>query len=225
MNKVQSASYSTFPTPSITISVESPRNRHEALLDSRADANIMPLSVYHKLCNKAKSESTAHLYNFQKQQVSTQGEAKIQIFYEGVSLTAKFQLVDCHSDPTIILGKPWIVKHACTLNFALSRMQFTIDGHQFSTPMKKPHTIRLPSTVTVAPPQQPRRNPQLPNLFPNGKRKFILSIHKLNRISPIDLGEFQPLKDGSQRNFSKHNVSLRAQNRFGYQNVHNRIQK
>ena len=47
INKVQSASSSTFPTPSITISIESPTNHHEALLDSGADANIMPLSVYH----------------------------------------------------------------------------------------------------------------------------------------------------------------------------------
>ena len=38
INKVQAAGSSTFPTPSINISVESPRNFQEALLDSGADA-------------------------------------------------------------------------------------------------------------------------------------------------------------------------------------------
>ena len=106
INKVQSAGSLTFPTPSINISVESPCNIQEALLDSGADANIMPTSVYNKLCNKATSELTAHLYNFQKQLVSTQGMATIQIFYEGVSSKAEFQLVDCQGD-TIIILNPW----------------------------------------------------------------------------------------------------------------------
>ena len=113
---MQAAGSSTFLTPSINISVESPRNFQEALLDLGADANIMPISVYNRLRNKATLESTAHLYNFQKQPVSTHGVASIQIFYEGVSSMAEFQLVDCQSDTTIILGKPWIVRHACTLN-------------------------------------------------------------------------------------------------------------
>ena len=66
INNVQTSSKLQLPMPILTVAVESQHYFHEALLDSSADANILTISIYNHLCNKAKLESQDHLYNFQK---------------------------------------------------------------------------------------------------------------------------------------------------------------
>ena len=107
INKV--ATSSNHPQPIIKVAVEAMHNQHEALLDSGADANILPLSIFHTLKNKAKVESTKRLYNFQRQRVTPHGSAFVNLYIQGLPCKIYFQVVDCGEDSTIILGKPWIV--------------------------------------------------------------------------------------------------------------------
>ena len=62
INKVKT--FSHLPELVIPVAVETMHKQHEALLDSRADANILPLSIFQTLKNKAKVESIECLYNF-----------------------------------------------------------------------------------------------------------------------------------------------------------------
>ena len=64
INKVKTSS--NLLEPIITIAVEAMHKQHEALLDLGVDANILPLSIFQTLRNKAKVESIECLYNFQK---------------------------------------------------------------------------------------------------------------------------------------------------------------
>lgn len=86
INKAQTASTSILPSPIITIAVETPLNKHDALLDSGADINIMPLTIYNRLRNKSKVASSSKIYNFQRNATQSQGEASISITFEGASL-------------------------------------------------------------------------------------------------------------------------------------------
>ena len=107
INKVESSSH--LPKPVIIVVVEIMHKQHEALLDSGVDANILPLSIFNTLKNKAKVDSTECLYNFQWQRVTLQGSAFVNLYVQGLPCNTYFQVVDCGKDNTIILGKPWIV--------------------------------------------------------------------------------------------------------------------
>ena len=107
INKVATSSH--LPQPVITVAVEAMHKKHEALLDSGKDANILPLSIFHTLKNKAKAESTEHLYNFQRQRVTPHGSAFVNLYIQGLPCKTDFQVVNCGKDNTIILGKPWIM--------------------------------------------------------------------------------------------------------------------
>ena len=108
---------------------------HEALLDSGADANILPLSIFQQLKNKAKVESEECLYNFQRQRVTSYGGAFVNLYIQGLPSKMYFQVVDCGQDSTIILGKPWIVQHQCQLNFAKGRILFSLAHKKINLPM------------------------------------------------------------------------------------------
>ena len=157
INNVRTASTFSFPAPIINIAVESPLNKHDALLDSGADANIMPLAIYNRLRNKSKMATASILYNFQRTETESHGEACISITFEGASSLTNFHIVDCNSEDTLILGKPWIIEHRCTLNFADSRLQFKIANTHFSVPMRKSDNVdKLPQTQ----PQQTTPKPK-----------------------------------------------------------------
>ena len=55
INKVKT--FSNLPELVIQVAVEAMHKQHEALLDSGADANILPLSIFQTLKNKDKVES------------------------------------------------------------------------------------------------------------------------------------------------------------------------
>ena len=139
INKVQASSRPQLPMPILTVAVENLQKFHKALLDSRANANIMPLSIYNTQHNKAKSESQDYLYNFQRQSITSHGNAFINIYFQGLLCKTNFQIMDCKEDSTIILDKPWIVLHQCELNFATTCIIFSLHNHQLSTPMKTEH--------------------------------------------------------------------------------------
>lgn len=84
------------------------------------------------------------------------GEASIQISFKGASSTTNFHIADCNKDDTIILGKPWIVKHGCTLNFADSRLQFKITNTHFSVPMRKSTSVSQITTPILTPIAKPQ---------------------------------------------------------------------
>ena len=107
INKVKTSS--DLPEPIIQVAVEAMHKHHEALLDSGADANILPLSIFQQLKNKAKVESDECLYNFQRQKVTSYGGAFVNLYVQELPSKTYFQVVDCGQDSTIILGKPWIV--------------------------------------------------------------------------------------------------------------------
>ena len=98
---------SNLPEPVIQVAVEAMHNQHEALLDSGANANILPLSIFQNLKNKAKVESNECLYNFQRQKVTSYGGAFVNLYIQGLPSKTYFQAVDCGQDSTIILAKPW----------------------------------------------------------------------------------------------------------------------
>ena len=81
INKVATSSH--LPQLVIKVVVEAMHNQHEALLDSRVDANILPLFIFHTLKNKAKVECTKHLYNFQRQRVNPHGSAFVNLYIQG----------------------------------------------------------------------------------------------------------------------------------------------
>ena len=111
INKVKTSS--DLLEPIIQVAVEAMHKQHEALLDSGADVNILPLSIFQQLKNKAKMESDECLYNFQRQKVTSYGGAFVNLYIQGLPSKTYFQVVDCGQDSTIILGKPWIVQHQC----------------------------------------------------------------------------------------------------------------
>ena len=80
INNIQTSSKPQLPMAILTVVVESQHNSHEAFLDSSANANILPISIYNLLCNKAKLESQDSLYNFQKKLVANHGTASINIY-------------------------------------------------------------------------------------------------------------------------------------------------
>ena len=73
INNVKSASTTLTTSPTMPIGIEVEANLHNALLDSGADANIMPSSVYNRLRNKTTSVAQQTLYNFQQHQVDSLG--------------------------------------------------------------------------------------------------------------------------------------------------------
>ena len=93
INKVKTSS--DLPEPVIQVAVEAMHKCHEALLDSRADANILPLSIFQQLKNKAKVESDECLYNFQRQKVTSYGRAFVNLYIQGLTSKTYFQVVDC----------------------------------------------------------------------------------------------------------------------------------
>ena len=82
INKVKT--WSHLPEPIIPIVVEAMHKQHEALLDSGADASILPLSIFQTLKNKAKVESHECLYKFQKQRVTSHGNAFVTLYIQGL---------------------------------------------------------------------------------------------------------------------------------------------
>ena len=78
----------------------------------------------------------------------------------GVSTQVSFQVVDCQDDEQLILGKPWIYKNQCMLNFANLRIQFTIGANQFNLPMiDEVNTSEPlpPKFLQMPKPMQPRK--------------------------------------------------------------------
>ena len=152
INKVKT--YSNLPEPVIQVAVEAMHKQHEALLDSGADANILPLSLFQILKNKAKVESYECLYNFQKQRVTSHGSAFVTLYIQGVTCKIYFQVVECGEDSIIILGKPWIVQYQCQLNFAKGRILFSLAHKKINLPMGNntpSHTPQLQPKPTVKP--------------------------------------------------------------------------
>ena len=86
------------PTPLLTIGLETLTNRYIALLDFGVDTNILPLSIFHWLKNKAAIATQDTLYNFQKAKVQSYGVVKILVYIEGVEISISFQVVECSED-------------------------------------------------------------------------------------------------------------------------------
>ena len=135
IKNIEAIDHALPPTPMLTVGLETPTNMHKALLDFGADTNVLPLAVYNCLKNKAAMAKHDVLYSFQNTPVQSQGVVNVLLHINGVSTKVSFQVVDCQDDEQLILGKPWIYKHQCMLNFANLRIQFTIGANQFNLPM------------------------------------------------------------------------------------------
>ena len=90
INKVGTSSHVSQPI--INVAVEAMHKHHEALLDSRAYTNILPLSIFHALKNKAKVESIECLYNFQRQRKTPHGSAFVNLYIQGLPCKTYFQV-------------------------------------------------------------------------------------------------------------------------------------
>ena len=86
INKVKT--YLDLPEPVIQVAVEAMHKQHEALLDLGADVNILPLSIFQNLKNKAKVESDECLYNFQRQKATSYGGAFVNLYIQGLQSQA-----------------------------------------------------------------------------------------------------------------------------------------
>lgn len=93
----------------------------------------------------------------------------------------------------IILGKPWIFEHGCSLNFAESRMQFTIANTAFNVPMR---TTTSATNSSIQRPK-PRNRKHLTNTTINFKPKQVWR-RKVQAQSKSDSSTEQTRSGGEQ---------------------------
>lgn len=137
INKIQAL----YPLPSsppaltLKIGVETPTNSHTAFLDLGTGTNVLPLTVYSCLKNKAAILINEVLYSFQDVLVTIQGVATALLHINGRKIPTFFQLINCGNDEQVVLGKPWSYEHKCIINYATLRINFIIDANHFYSSM------------------------------------------------------------------------------------------
>lgn len=123
------------PTPILSIGVETATNIQNALLNSGADTNVMPVAVYNKLKNKAATSTCDVLYSFDDVPITSLCISRINLCIKNRWIQTEFQIINCDTYERVILGKPWIYEHRCVIDYAKLQINFTIGANQYYTSM------------------------------------------------------------------------------------------
>ena len=101
--------------------------------------------------------------------------------------------MDCGEDSTIIFEKPWIVHHQCQLNFATSQIIFSLNNHQFSTPIKnpiiEPQTLEKPTHNSMVSKGLGKQQP-LSTTFQRAHQQHCIQDGYLQSMNPISISVF-----------------------------------
>ena len=170
--------------PTLMVGVKKATKLHTALLDSGANANIMSFEAYVTLKNKKAEVSSAKLSTFDNHTTDFMGEVIIDIHLQGHPKQAKFYLAKAgHSMHDLILGRSWLFKHKCSIDWEAQQISLTVNNKRTTLPMPKLAAKNLENkhqTTTVPPLQNATfgKNIVQASLTPKSRHRHSKSITK-----------------------------------------------
>ena len=125
----------------------------QTLVDTGADVNAMPYSIFKSIPNLVLIPTKGVLTSFVNDPVNYIGYTDVEVMIRNIPCPHRFYIMDAHFDlETMTLGQPWQRKYQAYPEWSTDRVYFTVNGRvTYQNFLKEDELLQVPTAGMYAP--------------------------------------------------------------------------